>query len=97
MDDDGHGRGAVELPATAPAFFFEELAEILPTCIAYEDSDTFWWNLGYFHDHLHAALEDNVEPLQKFSQNIKKKLSIDAVAQHLGVAIYMKPNYERTG
>ena len=84
----------VEVPATAPAFFFEELSESLPTCVAYEHLDTLWWNIGYFDDLMHGALE-NVEPYNKFTQNLFNTMSEDDVIARLGPCMYMKPGAAR--
>ena len=82
------------MPATSPVFFFEELSESLPTCVAYEHLDNLWWNLGYFHDLMHGALE-NVEPYNKFTQNVWNRMKDDDVIGHLGACMYMKPGADR--
>lgn len=81
----------VVLPATAPVFYFEELAEVVPTCVSYCHNDTYWWNLGYFHDGLHDALDCQCEPMQKFVQTIKKRLLSETVQTQLGMSVYVKP------
>ena len=33
----------IRLPATAPAYYFSELAEMLPTAVAYAHDGEFYW------------------------------------------------------
>lgn len=101
MADEGAGMEGIRLPATALAYYFTELSEMLPTCVAYEHNGEFYWSLGHFHDNLHVLLGEEVqlEPLKKFSQAIWKKLNEDEVVRHLGASMYMKPSdgYDRRG
>lgn len=87
--DDGDD---LRLPATAPIAVFEELAESLPTHIAYQHSGEFWFNIGYFHDNLHQWMESEIEPLQKFTQQVKQLVNQQQARRFLDRCFYVKPS-----
>jgi hypothetical protein len=81
----------VRLPATAACFFFEEMQESLPTCVAYEHAGEFWWNLGYWHDNFHNYLSGDIEPSPKFTHSVRKKVDEHNVKLQLGQCMYSRP------
>lgn len=88
-----HARDAVRLPATAPVYFFEELQEVLPTCVAYEHGEDYWWNIGYFYDTFLGLLQgERLESSSKFTTSIAKKVGEDDVQKNLGACVYIKPS-----
>lgn len=87
------------LPAALRAYHFQELSCVLPTCVAYEHEDEFWWNVAHIHDRLSEALDGQIEKMGVFTSNSQKTLDDkQSIKEKLGgESVYVRPWNDRWG